>query len=863
MSNSEIQQVLSEANAFFVAEQYPQAIKLLGDLLLTHPNNADALFLRGKANTCWLSFSDAEDDFRAAIKIQPDRTEYYLELGHLYLEQEMIDKAATEFSRAEHLSPQDVDVQFALLKIQISNGEYDQAIPKLVELQLKHKSNVAIIDLLVDGYHHKALENWYKDNTGKQETFCALSKEHVGQAEVNLRKIEALSPQTAYSKLMQDDLFEIIKVAKTRNFNGGVFSWLIPGILVIMGFSSSSFWGMVYAISAATYFFANRRPVYVTNNLIHAKQDDISPIDRVINFIDGDWIVFSSSISGVIFQKAKIALTMQAARAILTGLFMPITVFSALRKNYSFKYAAVFIVVAGLGGVAVDATNSYQLGKNRNYIASLHEVINNNDYQEFKTLESEYPKLALRSRSAILLSTIRNDNPKAFDFLISHYKITVNQRQGQSYFNYAQQNKATKMVEHLDHYNTIQTKATASHAINSNQNRIENSSQTLPKSLFLNHSFEEDNLGSAGWKFGVHNWNGNRHGVVLPPVTMFPSGKTPQGRQMAFLSKAGSWMEQTLSIKPKIGLRYQLAFKAGLRLEPDFSPGNYEVQIFLDSNLIVSKKYSTPNKGEFEQNDLFFSLDKTAPENSLFRIKLLNLDANQINFDDIRFFTTEQSLDTKQGKPVVTTQSLQTETATIETSTRLEATRKKPVFSPPDQKKPFEEIVNQKILGCWNWSNGGYIIITSDGIAQIKGFWSGRWQIDSNNPSKYIITWPPFLDTIKLNSEGTNYSGKNAFNFPLSGKRVGQPNHTLLGSWIREDGVELNIKNDGTVTAAQFRGNWKKIDDTSYQIQWHIVDEITFTSSDEIQVKNQFGSVTASRDKTCSSKTHQNRSTNQ
>lgn len=865
MESYELEQVISEAQALLDAKQYPQAIKILSSLLAQNSDHADALFLRGKAHACWLSFPEAERDFKTAISIHPEKTEYYLELGHTYLEQEQIDRAATEFLRAKHLSPDDLEVQLSFMKVQVLRGEYAEVMPELEKLQKKHPNDHAVADLLVDVYHDKALENWHVE-TDKEKIYYALKKSHIDDAEVYLNKITGIAPQSEYVQLVKESLFGIIKIGKTRKFNGGFFSLIIPFILIVSGFSSGGFLGFVYAISAATYFFANRRPVYVTNHLIYANKDDFSAIDRIMNFIDGDWMLFSSSISGVIVQKAKLALIMQLIKAVLTSIFIPLTVFSALRKNYSLKYAGIFVLVVGISVAISNTVINYRLERNRNYVASLHEAINTNNYKEFVELEAERPKLVLKSRSTFLLNAVKRNNPDAFDYLISHFKIALNQRQGQYYLNYATRVQAKKMIEHLSQYQVIPQKSIAE---NNNQakDRISrppdqtNTSESIVKDStpgkieLINYSFEADKIGASGWQFGILNWAGSRHGVVIPNTTMFTDGKSPTGKQMAFLSKSGSWMEQTLLIQPKTDWNYRLRVKAGLRLESNFPPGNYELQLYAGSNLLHREKFAAPSKGEFEEKNLYFKMDKVLPENDSFRIRIVNLDAKQLSFDDIRFYANEQSTKTAKAETI----QEKTKQSKLKPTTKTEPVDEN-IDSQPEEKQTHSQslapsaVKSHSIVGCWKWSNGGYIIITDNGVAQIKGFWQGKWSMGYDGANEYIITWPSVMDTIELNQEGTAYSGKNIFNLPIHGQRAGKASKELLGTWIREDGVELKVNGDGTISAAQFKGTWEKTGDGSYQMQWPVVDELTFVDANEIQVKNQFGDLSASRDKSCSMK---------
>jgi hypothetical protein len=159
-----------------------------------------------------------------------------------------------------------------------------------------------------------------------------------------------------------------------------------------------------------------------------------------------------------------------------------------------------------------------------------------------------------------------------------------------------------------------------------------------------NPGFEADRLSDAGgqgrsWQFGVRGWTGERHGVFNVDVPSFPSGEAPEGRNVAFLSFADTWMSQRLdhsSAQPN--RRYELHYMVGLRAESGYSPGRYQVQLFAGGDLLAEKIEQSPPQGAWIEDVLIYD----APENGAagaFRITFRNLDARQINFDNVRLIS--------------------------------------------------------------------------------------------------------------------------------------------------------------------------------------------------------------------------------
>jgi len=150
-----------------------------------------------------------------------------------------------------------------------------------------------------------------------------------------------------------------------------------------------------------------------------------------------------------------------------------------------------------------------------------------------------------------------------------------------------------------------------------------------------NASFELPRTNS--YQFGVDSWSGDRHGIVVPPSAMFPSGIAPSGRQLAFLSRAGSWMSQQTAIEPMPNWQYTVQLYAGNRLEPGFNAGRFVVRLEVGNTVVASQEFATGTKGEFTAVSVVYDAPAAPPRGKL-KVYISNMDARQVNFDSVRLY---------------------------------------------------------------------------------------------------------------------------------------------------------------------------------------------------------------------------------
>lgn len=84
----------------FVAQKYETAIGLYTEYLKDHAKHAETWFKRGRAYEEMGQLPQAISDLQEAIKLEPDRLEYLMQLGILYFKQEEFATAAFFMEKA-------------------------------------------------------------------------------------------------------------------------------------------------------------------------------------------------------------------------------------------------------------------------------------------------------------------------------------------------------------------------------------------------------------------------------------------------------------------------------------------------------------------------------------------------------------------------------------------------------------------------------------------------------------------------------------------------------------------------------------------------------------------------------------------
>jgi len=170
--------------------------------------------------------------------------------------------------------------------------------------------------------------------------------------------------------------------------------------------------------------------------------------------------------------------------------------------------------------------------------------------------------------------------------------------------------------------------------------------------------------------------------------------------------------------------------------------------------------------------------------------------------------------------------------------------------SPKTKETTPKKLPPEALVGCWNWSNGGCVVVDANGNAR-NGAVKASWKTIDASKGRYMIVWPPIIDTLTLSKNGKALNGSNSFNLPVSAKRKTGKGSNLFGRWLWGNGVVVDIHQDNLVSAGVFHGKLRK-DGKRWKIEWPVDDAIALSANrNGMDVKNQFGALTAIRDKSC------------
>lgn len=496
---------IKDAQRLLDEEKYPVAIKVLTEFLQDNPSSSEALKLRAEASILWGDAKKALNDILQAIQIEPENSTLYHTLGLIYLDNQEFSNAEIEFRRAIHLAPDVIEYKASLCEAKMFQGDISGALTELEEYHEASPTDEHICGNLAICYYEAAVEGWHRETTNEGEFLYATSYKQVKNAQRYYDKIKQLPQHIEKVKIQQEELQPLLKVSKKRQYNGGFFSWVLPIFVLFLGLGSGGFWGLFYAISALTFFYANWRPAYVTNHLIYTNKSDIPLSERMMSYIDGDWMVFSTSMTGAIFEQIKLRLIISAIRSFLVCLLMPISVFSSLRKNYNLKQASIFLAVALVIGIFPESYNSYTQSLEAKRYSKTVAAIQANDLTLVEELFTAHPHIAAGKRAQFIQLAIEVDSVEQFEYMLARYNITLNNK-GRRYYQYAKQRNAERLMAFLAAYKPVERVPS-----NSVPSKVEDKSAPNPieKTTSLENTTEKVGAVENSYSFEKANYWGH------------------------------------------------------------------------------------------------------------------------------------------------------------------------------------------------------------------------------------------------------------------------------------------------------------------------------------------------------------------
>ena len=355
MSVSAFNDAKAQIRDMLKAAKYPQARIFATQLLKHRSDDAELLYMRGTACAHRSAKQQAERDLRAAIALRPKCIEYYLTLCNLLFSSGRYEQTFTEYLRVRSMAPRHPKVRAFAEVLNGPNGKLNKTLSRLETDYKTSRHNLRISDQLVSLYTVKALFNWHARRQNGTLLFYATMPEQLEHAEYFLNRIRLLPSSTQAGRLKRTRLENLIDVSRRKRFDGFIGDRILSVAIIAVGLSVGGFIDLLYAFSAATAFYAFRRPNYLFNRgRIRHSESLVGRMRALLDLVYGEQIRPSNRIFAGIQSTNYRFIASGTLRALLRGSVMPLSVFAALYKNFGIRHAAAFAVAVPLLAVMLE-----------------------------------------------------------------------------------------------------------------------------------------------------------------------------------------------------------------------------------------------------------------------------------------------------------------------------------------------------------------------------------------------------------------------------------------------------------------------------------------------------------------------------
>jgi len=122
------EQIINRAEILIAQQKYPEAERLLKDLLHSDPNDTYLLTLLAEVSLMLDKLGDAYQLINSAISIEPDNSHLFYIKARIEIQQDKYDDAEKNIELALQLDPNDADYYALWATIKLSRKQYDEAL---------------------------------------------------------------------------------------------------------------------------------------------------------------------------------------------------------------------------------------------------------------------------------------------------------------------------------------------------------------------------------------------------------------------------------------------------------------------------------------------------------------------------------------------------------------------------------------------------------------------------------------------------------------------------------------------------------------------------------------------------------------
>ena len=330
------------------SQNFSEALQTAQQFIAQNPNDYTGYVNYADVFMSMDNYSKAIDNYEKALAIRPDDASVFFKLGNAYELKEDFQNARHQFQTAKTLEPGNLLYSAYLGRLLnekgLESGNINLENEGLNLMEQAHHAGVTdanIREQLAIAHLAQTLGSWRK-HPEKEGYFVATEPVHVEHAKIHLQWANGLYDRSnmAIAKRIAE-LEEAVKEAEKKQFAGYPYIRKVPfivgGVFFLISFKVL---GIITLLMGVLYHVSQIKPTYTINRQSF-KADYREPfIVRRLNQMDetlSGITIFSSSLSGLFFNKFLFNLVGGSVRFGMVMMMLPYEIIKGFMNNYGLK----------------------------------------------------------------------------------------------------------------------------------------------------------------------------------------------------------------------------------------------------------------------------------------------------------------------------------------------------------------------------------------------------------------------------------------------------------------------------------------------------------------------------------------------
>lgn len=341
-------QLMQEIREAIQLENFSEALNKVQQLIKLDPNDAESCLLYADVFLAMENGAKAVEQSEKAVALRPDSAEAYFTLGNALELCEDNAGALNQYQTARRLDPAN-NLYMAyhgrmLNKKGLDAGNINYENEGLALMEKAFHAGVqdaALNEQLSIAHLFKATESWPK-NPEQPDMVVPTEVIHLQHAKIHLEWVRNLhDPANEALAKRLADLDGVLRDNEKRVFAGYPYlrkaPLIVGGLLLLFGQVIA---GVILLLMAGLYHVSQLKPVYMVNRMLFPGQYRPPFIVRRLDQMDQELsgiTIFSSSWSGLFFNKFLFNLVFGAVRYGMVILMLPYEITKGFLVNHGLK----------------------------------------------------------------------------------------------------------------------------------------------------------------------------------------------------------------------------------------------------------------------------------------------------------------------------------------------------------------------------------------------------------------------------------------------------------------------------------------------------------------------------------------------